>query len=1353
MRPNASDPFGYYPIDPEVLKAVLAHIKVVDSEQASAKNRYLTVFDPCAGEGGALEVILEHFTHVKALGVEINPERFKTMKDRIGKRLVNCFEGDMRQIAIAPGCISMLYYNPPYEHGKLEADLLAYIVHSVHDRDGAILAVLYYHNLHAFWKQTQSYRMHLIPHQIVWLGKDDVGYEQCALILTRPFHRHQSYANKDVAKGLSDNWGVEMLKGISVAPRTLAEKAKKEGFTGRVLLKGENVISIAPLYFSSNNVYMRTPPFEMVTACMKEAVRLGAAATFQDAGEKRVKLMKSPPNSMLPMLLLSNDGFELENVTDTRDGKEKKCLVRACTGFQAQLVDQKELQSNKRKKKKGLQYLDDYDGDEESETKVELTFRAAPREWLVLLFEENPEPVTLDAGQVLHFVNNNQEQIIKAIKEQYVVNWDGTPIEPVEKAIAEIDATMSKWEPLNGRPQKVTGVQRDNVSALYAHFEREKGALLAAEQGTGKTLMSIALLWSLYKAGKITDKQFVVIICPAFLVVQWRKQIEAFLANAQTDSGEKVKLNICALSQEFEARKKKVPRHEILLEFVKGVLDISDKTPKLNVLLVSETDISLYDDGVMEDTGEYCLAFWGQRRFGNTRLVERLICGPQSGHVVTKYNSNGSWMFTEITRDLPNGALETEMVVEPVRGWTRPGAHPIYVPLVADLSDETLEEGSKYKGTDHGKAAQAFREKVKSEMRAIREKRSKERQEKEAVIADALETGKLSAPLTGLWRLRYVEQALKLGKKPVPMPPQEMPKLPIAYWLKQIAKRNKGCLAFTVIDEAHRSKSAEAARSIASMQIAAMSEKTLLLTATPMSGYASTLHYIAHFLSPEVRKYFGIKGEYGETDANYVAKKFADMYGAFEVKYNCLASEAGEFISEKVGAISDRRALQKSGFTSMKEAPGISYVAIRLILQYLITARMLDFELDGTYRLPTLTEEIVLCEVDKPTQDSITKALAQISAEDQRRRETLHFIWQVLGMSVLNAPHESRELWVPVQDKDGTKVQRLVTTYQGVNIQLTNKEKRLAEIVAQEIKEGRGVCIFTTQVGVSRNIERILNALDYANEILEKEGCTERVCPFVLESDTSVLERVTIVEENFKKGANVLVTNPALVEVGVNLLLTPTLIYVTPPLVFATYEQSRARSRRLNQTKPCKVYYLLYEMTAEMMLHALNASKQAALMKMVGGEVTEFMNQLARLGDLNAEVVMAQAIAEMLGVEKPQQTGTLSAPTMGEVAKMLRGTSTDVPEQTVEETAAEPSVTSYPAAAQEGIEPESAPQETYSFVAPNGLVVELQYGFSPEEAELVETLVKLLAEPERLAQLVGLPFDWAWSDWRSGAVA
>ena len=122
--------------------------------------------------------------------------------------------------------------------------------------------------------------------------------------------------------------------------------------------------------------------------------------------------------------------------------------------------------------------------------------------------------------------------------------------------------------------------------------------------------------------------------------------------------------------------------------------------------------------------------------------------------------------------------------------------------------------------------------------------------------------------------------------------------------------------------------------------------------------------------------------------------------------------------------------------------------------------------------------------------------------------------------------------------------------------------------------------------------------------------------------------RARIIDNWVKKGMEVLITNPKKVEVGMDLLDFPSIVFYQIPMSTYTLRQASRRSWRIPQKKPVKVFFLTYSGTMQTRLMQLMADKLMCSLA-IEGELSD--KGLAALSDTSDS--MAKELAKML-IEK-----------------------------------------------------------------------------------------------------------------------
>lgn len=126
------------------------------------------------------------------------------------------------------------------------------------------------------------------------------------------------------------------------------------------------------------------------------------------------------------------------------------------------------------------------------------------------------------------------------------------------------------------------------------------------------------------------------------------------------------------------------------------------------------------------------------------------------------------------------------------------------------------------------------------------------------------------------------------------------------------------------------------------------------------------------------------------------------------------------------------------------------------------------------------------------------------------------------------------------------------------------KEDTVLEIVRQKLALGQKVLIYTswTRTDSQNKLVHLLRAEGFATEVL-----TPKIPPE---------KREAWVEQQLRRGLQVLITNPRCVETGLDLNAFTTLIFYSMGYNLFTLRQASRRSWRINQTAPRVEVYLLY---------------------------------------------------------------------------------------------------------------------------------------------------------------------------------
>ena len=160
----------------------------------------------------------------------------------------------------------------------------------------------------------------------------------------------------------------------------------------------------------------------------------------------------------------------------------------------------------------------------------------------------------------------------------------------------------------------------------------------------------------------------------------------------------------------------------------------------------------------------------------------------------------------------------------------------------------------------------------------------------------------------------------------------------------------------------------------------------------------------------------------------------------------------------------------------------------------------------------------------------------------------------------------------------------------------------MLDIVRRKVENGERVLVYTswTRADSQQKLMKLLNAEGYRAEIMR-----EKIRPSAREE---------WVQKRLSAGLQVLITNPSLVETGLDLNAFTTLIFYSMGYKLFTLRQASRRSWRINQTAPrVEVYMLYYKDTMQHKAMKLMASK-LAVAGIIEGNFTE--EGLAAMSDV-----------------------------------------------------------------------------------------------------------------------------------------
>jgi len=395
------------------------------------------------------------------------------------------------------------------------------------------------------------------------------------------------------------------------------------------------------------------------------------------------------------------------------------------------------------------------------------------------------------------------------------------------------------------------------------------------------------------------------------------------------------------------------------------------------------------------------------------------------------------------------------------------------------------------------------------------------------------------------------------------------------YIRKKMPKFFKSLLA----DEVHQYKAKDSDQGWAFGLLAGTIPAVITLTGTFFGGPASSILWLLHRTQRSIRDDFGFSEE----------KRWVNRFGVLETTFKYEEDEFGHYSGKR------RRRV------STKEKPGISPGVVRYTLPTTIFVSIKDLDIN----LPEFREEFVSFEPTGEMQQDLSRVEEFTWNQMKEYWPYYTSAWLQWNLARPNScfRHEVIEGYA------GNAVLECPPVVE--EGQLLPKEEWLANTVKAELAAGRKVVVYVRQTGTRDIRARLV-------QVLGQAGVPGVV---VLNPNVPPRQREAWLR---KQRANVLITNPKLVETGLDLVQYSTVVFYEVEYSLYTLWQACRRVWRLGQVRPVKVYYLTYEGTLEEKAYALIGQKIKAAQLLYGDEVASAL--VEDVGDASLVMALLQAI-------------------------------------------------------------------------------------------------------------------------------
>ena len=383
-----------------------------------------------------------------------------------------------------------------------------------------------------------------------------------------------------------------------------------------------------------------------------------------------------------------------------------------------------------------------------------------------------------------------------------------------------------------------------------------------------------------------------------------------------------------------------------------------------------------------------------------------------------------------------------------------------------------------------------------------------------------------------------------------------------------VLDRYKGFFKLLIADEVHEGADGTAL-DFARQSLAEACGKKLGLTGTLSNGYSRSLFRLYYVLNPSVRRDF----QYDE------AERWVDLYG----KRQTTLKTYKEKEEEGHGATSKRR----TGTPMTKEIAGFAPQGLARVLP---CSNFLEL-VDVAPSLPRYHEEIRVVPMGNvlgPAYDAFEAETTQAIGRMLARGDTsgLSSWWNGL-LTYPNMPYRGFVCRIKRTGEVFGTAPELPETV------VYPKERAILDYVQHEAQAGRRVLIYTENTGYYDIMPRLKTLLE--TKVQGRFGAPLKVA--ILRSNTiQTIDREAWLEKQVEAGCDVLICNPKLVKVGLDLLPFPTILYASIPKSTSDLRQSSRRSLRPGQTKPVRVVFFVYPTMEARLLRLMAKKMKASLM-------------------------------------------------------------------------------------------------------------------------------------------------------------
>jgi hypothetical protein len=407
----------------------------------------------------------------------------------------------------------------------------------------------------------------------------------------------------------------------------------------------------------------------------------------------------------------------------------------------------------------------------------------------------------------------------------------------------------------------------------------------------------------------------------------------------------------------------------------------------------------------------------------------------------------------------------------------------------------------------------------------------------------------------------------------------------------------KGFFDYAIGDEMHQ-LFGDTAQGNALGGLVGCVDKIVGLTGTLMGGYAGDLYnFLYRFEAAKMKEKGYIWGTPGRSD-------FVQRYGVVEQI---------TIVPAEDNACSDAKTTH-----SVRERPGASPLLFADFLMNLCAFVNLE---DISEALPPYEESVVGVAMDgalRRAYEDLEEDMLEALKANRKNRSVLS---RMLNSLLLypDHPFDLGELYGSrIEPGTGRKVSFLISRPASLpKDRVYAKERKLIEEVQRELAQGRRCqvyAVYTQKHDVTARLAKILAEAGIRVAVLKARVATDK--------------REAWYRQQLKRGVQVVICHPKLVETGLDLLEFPTILFYESGYSLHTLRQSSRRSWRIGQHLPVRVKFLCYEETMQTRCLQLMGKKLLTALMLEGKFCGEGLQDIDGAEDSDMLAAMARTLTE-----------------------------------------------------------------------------------------------------------------------------